>query len=157
MRHLHSGRKFGIDSSHRDAMFRNLVTSLMEHGEIRTTEAKAKELRRVAERVITYAKKVPNASLAGLEGAELTEAKAKRVHAVRLARRYITNRDVLQKVFSEYSDRYATRPGGYTRILKLGRRPGDNAPMALIQLVTEPCEPKAKRSAEVPAETATAE
>ncbi len=148
MRHLKSGRKFGIDSSHRDAMFRNMVTSLMEHGRLRTTEAKAKELRGIADRVITYAKIVPHASLAGLEGEALVAAKAKRVHAVRLARRYVLDRDVLQKVFSEYSDRYATRPGGYTRIYKLGRRPGDNAPMALIELVTEPCVPRTKRVSE---------
>ena len=138
MRHLSTGRQFGIGSDHRKAMFNALVTSLMEHGRIETTEQKAKELRKIADRVITFAKKVPHADLARLEGAELAAAKAKRVHAIRLARRYIPNRDLLEKIFSEYSDRYASRPGGYTRIYKLGKRAGDNADMAIIELVTEP-------------------
>jgi large subunit ribosomal protein L17 len=138
MRHQSSGRGFGISSSHRKAMFNNMVTSLMEHGRIQTTVPKAKELRKIADRVITFAKKVPNAELAKLEGAELAAAKAKRVHAIRLARRYVDDRAVLQTIFTEYSDRYAARPGGYTRILRLGKRPGDNAEMALIELVTEP-------------------
>jgi large subunit ribosomal protein L17 len=140
---MKTGRQFGIDNTARKALFRNMVTSLMEHGRVRTTEAKAKELRRIADRVITFAKRVPNADLAGLEGAELAAAKAKRVHAIRLARRYVENRDVLNKVFTEYSDRYALRPGGYTRIYKLSRRPGDNAAMALVELVTEPWPPQA--------------
>ncbi len=138
MRHKSTGRQFGIGSAHRKAMFKNMVTSLMEHGRIQTTEPKAKELRKIAERVITYAKKVPNGDLSKLEGAELANAKAKRVHAIRLARLYVCDRDVLQRIFSEYSDRYASRPGGYTRILKLGKRAGDNASMAIIELVTEP-------------------
>lgn len=138
MRHLKTGRAFSISSSHRQAMFRNMVTSLMEHGRIQTTEQKAKELRRVADRIITLSKRVPNASLAALEGEALTKAKADRVHAIRLARRWITDRVVLERVFGEYSDRYAARPGGYTRIYKLGKRDGDNASVALIELVTEP-------------------
>lgn len=137
MRHKSAGRQFGIDSTARKALFRNMVTSLMLHGSVRTTEGKAKELRKIAERVITFAKKVPNAGLAGLEGAALAEANAKRVHAIRLARRYVDNRDVLHTIFTEYSDRYAQRPGGYTRIYKVGRRAGDNARMAVISLVTE--------------------
>lgn len=138
MRHLKSGRKFSIASDHRNAMFRNMVTSLMKHGRIRTTDQKAKELRKIADRIITLSKRVQPAHLANLQGDELTAAKARRVHAIRLARRWIEDRDVLQLVFSEYSDRYAQRPGGYTRILKLGRRPGDMAQMSLIELVTEP-------------------
>ncbi len=138
MRHQSSGRGFGISSSHRKAMFNNLVTALMQHGRIQTTEPKAKELRKIADRVISFSKKVPNGDLAKLEGAELAAAKAKRVHAIRLARRYITDRDVLHTIFTDYSDRFAARPGGYTRIIKLGRRAGDNAHMALIELVTEP-------------------
>jgi large subunit ribosomal protein L17 len=143
MRHLKSGRRFSIHSAHRQAMFRALCTALMQHGRIETTEQKAKELRKVAERVITYAKRVPAGSLNGLEGEALAEAKAKRVHAVRLARRYVPDRDVLQKIFAEYGDRYAQRPGGYTRISKLGRRAGDNAHLAVIELVTEAYEPAA--------------
>lgn len=142
MRHLSSGRQFGIDSTARKALFRNMVTSLMLHGSIRTTEGKAKELRKIADRVITYAKRVPNAGLAGLEDEELRVALAKRVHAIRLARQYVDDRDVLQTIFTEYSDRYAQRPGGYTRIHKIGKRPGDNAKMALISLVTEAYPPE---------------
>jgi large subunit ribosomal protein L17 len=135
MRHLKSGRKFSIASDHRKAMFRNLVTSLMEHGRIRTTDQKAKELRSLADRIITLSKRVPASSLANLQGEDLRAAQARRVHAIRLARRWITDRDVLTKVFTEYSARFETRPGGYTRILKLGRRPGDQADMSLIELV----------------------
>ena len=135
MRHLKSGRKFSIASDHRKAMFRNLVTSLMEHGRIRTTDQKAKELRSLADRIITLSKRVPASSLANLQGEDLRAAQARRVHAIRLARRWITDRDVLTKVFTEYSARFETRAGGYTRILKLGRRPGDQADMSLIELV----------------------
>ena len=138
MRHKSAGRQFGIDSTARKALFRNMVTSLMQHGSVRTTDGKAKELRKIADRVITFAKKVPNAELAGLEGEALRVALAKRVHAIRLAGRYVNDKEVLTKIFTEYSDRYAQRPGGYTRIYKIGKRPGDNAKMALISLVTEP-------------------
>lgn len=141
MRHMNAGRRLGVDTSHRSAMMNNLVTSLMEHGRIRTTEARAKELRKLADRVITLAKRVNPDSLANLQGTELKVAQARRVHAIRLARRWITNRDLLSKIFSEYATRYATRPGGYTRILKLGTRPGDCAKMVLIELV-EAYEPK---------------
>lgn len=138
MRHLNAGRSFSLSTPHREAMFSNMVTSLMQHGRIQTTEPKAKELRKIADRIITLSKRVPNASLATLEGDALVKAKADRVHAIRMARRWITDRDVLTKVFTEYSERFAARPGGYTRIYKLGRRAGDNAEMALIELVTEP-------------------
>lgn len=138
MRHLKSGRKFSIASDHRKAMFRNMVTSLMLHGRVRTTDQKAKELRKIADRIITLSKRVPSSRLSGLQGDELKKALADRVHAIRLARRWITDRDVLTKVFTEYSERFEQRPGGYTRILKLGRRPGDQAEMSLIELVTEP-------------------
>jgi large subunit ribosomal protein L17 len=135
MRHLKAGRRLGLGSAHRDAMINNLVTSLMQHGRIRTTQARAKELRKVADRIITLSKRIPLSSLEGLEGEELRVARANRVHAIRMARRWITDRDVLQKIFSDYSERFLTRPGGYTRILKLGSRPGDQASMVLIELV----------------------
>jgi large subunit ribosomal protein L17 len=138
MRHRKSGRKLGRTSSHRKAMYRNMVTSLMLHGRIKTTEAKAKELRKVADRIITLGKRVPLSSMDGLEGQELADAKAQRVHAIRLARRYIVDRDALDMVFGEYAERFKERPGGYTRIYKLGFRSGDNAPMTLIELVKEP-------------------
>ncbi len=138
MRHRKSGRKLGRNSAHRKAMYRNMVTSLMLHGRIKTTEAKAKELRRVADRVITLGKRVPPSSLDGLEGEALAAAKAARVHAIRLARKYVVDREALDLVFGEYAERYQDRQGGYTRIYKLGARAGDNAPMSLIELVTEP-------------------
>ncbi len=138
MRHRKSGRKLGRNSAHRKAMYRNMVTSLMLHGRIKTTEAKAKELRRVADRVITLGKRVPPSSLDGLEGEALAAAKAARVHAIRLARKYVVDREALDLVFGEYAERYQDRQGGYTRIYKIGARTGDNAPMSLIELVTEP-------------------
>ncbi len=154
MRHQKAQRKLGRNSSHRQAMFRNMVTSLMLHGRIKTTEAKAKEVRRIAEKVLTLGIRVPPSSLEGLTGAELADAKAARVHAIRLARRQVTDRAALDRIFNEYSERYKTRPGGYTRIYKLGRRAGDNAPMNLIELVTEDYTP---RSEAAPVEEAPAE
>ncbi|MFT4975006.1 MAG: large subunit ribosomal protein L17 [Myxococcota bacterium] len=137
MRHRKSGRRLGRNSSHRKAMYRNMVTSLMLHGRIRTTEAKAKELRRIADRVITLGKRVPPASVQAAEGAEQKVLTARRLHHIRRARRLINNPEALNKVFNEYAERYAERPGGYTRILKLSNRPGDNAPMAMIELVVD--------------------
>lgn len=99
-------------------MFRNMVTSLLDHEKIRTTDAKAKELRPLAERMITLGKK------GGL-------------HARRRAMRVIRSRDVAGKVFGSLAERYRDRPGGYTRITKLGRRPGDNASMSQIELIAE--------------------
>lgn len=137
MRHRKSGRKLGRTSAHRRAMYQNMVTSLLIHGRIRTTEAKAKELRRIAERVITLGKKSPSSALENLSGEELARAKARRLHHVRRARLWVKDRAALSRVFGEYADRYKERPGGYTRIFKIGPRQGDNADMALIELVTE--------------------
>lgn len=150
MRHLKAGRRLGLNSAHRHAMLRNLVTSLMRHERLQTTEARAKELRKVADRVITLARRVTPDSLVGLEGAALQTAQSNRVHAIRQARLLIEDRELLERIFSVYSARYATRPGGYTRILKLGTRPGDQAKMVLIELVQEPYAPKTK-NADAPA------
>ena len=144
MRHKNGGNKLSLVSSHRNAMLKNMVTSLLEHGRIRTTQARAKEARRLADKVITLSKRVPNASLAGLADDALKTALARRVHPIRLAGRWVHSKDVLHTLFTEYSDRYATRPGGYTRILKLDKRPGDQADMVLLELVTEECVPKVK-------------
>lgn len=154
MRHQKANRKLGRNSTHRQAMFRNMVTSLMLNGRIKTTEAKAKDVRRLAEQVITLGKRVPPSTLEGLSGAELEQAKASRVHAIRQARKTVNDREALDKVFNEYSERFKARPGGYTRIYKVGFRAGDNAPMNIIELVTEPCEPKGAQApvAEVAAE-----
>jgi large subunit ribosomal protein L17 len=141
MRHLKGGRKLGLNSAHRTSVIRNMVTALLQHGSVRTTESRAKEVRRFAEKVLTLSRRVPHHTLAALTGDELKQAQARRVHAIRQARLWVPDRDVLQRVFSEYSDLYEHRPGGYTRVFKLGRRPGDQAKMAVVQLVTEPYSP----------------
>lgn len=135
MRHLKTGRKLGRNSSHRTAMYRNMVTSLMVHGRIRTTEAKAKELRRYAEQVITLGKRVAPSTLEGLAGDELAAAQARRIHNIRQARKWVLDKGALAMVFGEYAERFKERPGGYTRIYKVGFRTGDNAPMAVIELI----------------------
>ncbi len=116
MRHRKAGRKFNRTSSHREAMFRNMAASLIKHEIIKTTLPKAKELRRVVEPMITLAK-------------EPTVANR------RLAFDRLRDRDVVVKLFDELGPRFKARPGGYTRILKMGFRVGDNAPMALVELV----------------------
>lgn len=119
MRHRQSGRQLNRNSSHRKAMFRNMAVSLMRHETIKTTVPKAKELRRVAEPLITMAK---------------NDSVAKR----RTAFNRLRDRDVVTKLFTELGPRYKARPGGYLRILKCGYRPGDNAPMAIVELVDRP-------------------
>lgn len=119
MRHLKSGRKLNRDSAHRKAMFRNMASSLFANEIIKTTVPKAKELRRVAEPLITLAKE---------------DSVAHR----RLAFDRLRDRDVVTKLFNELGPRYAERPGGYLRIMKCGFRAGDNAPMAYVELVDRP-------------------
>lgn len=135
MRHRVAGKKLGRSSAHRKALRRNLVTSLFYNGYVETTEAKAKAVRGHAEKVITLAKR-------GLASAE--EEPSRAVHARRLAEkrihRWVKDEegywvDVLGILFEEIAPRYADRPGGYTRIYKLGYRKGDAAPMALLELV----------------------
>ena len=119
MRHLESGRKLNRNSSHRKAMFRNMAVSLIEHEMIKTTLPKAKELRRIAEPLITMAK-IDNV--------------AKR----RLAFSRLRDRNIVTKLFNELGPRYKERPGGYLRILKCGFRSGDKAAMAIVELVGRP-------------------
>ncbi|MCU7988684.1 50S ribosomal protein L17 [Shewanella sp. SW24] len=119
MRHRKSGRQLNRNSSHRQAMFRNMAGSLVRHEIIKTTVAKAKELRRVVEPLITLAK---------------SDSVANR----RLAFARIRDAEVVGKLFTELGPRYQERPGGYTRILKCGLRAGDKAPMAYIELVGRP-------------------
>jgi large subunit ribosomal protein L17 len=123
MRHGHGLRKLNRTSSHRLAMLRNMTNSLLKHEVIRTTLPKAKELRRVVEPMITLGKKP---SLANR----------------RLAFNRLRDRDMVVKLFDELGPRYAKRNGGYLRILKFGFRPGDNAPMALVELLDRPEEPQ---------------
>jgi large subunit ribosomal protein L17 len=119
MRHRKSGRILGRKSSHRKAMYRNMSSSLIEHETIRTTVPKAKELRRVVEPLITLAKE---------------DSVANR----RLAFDRLRNKVTVGKLFNELGPRFKERPGGYLRILKTGHRPGDAAPMAIVQLMDQP-------------------
>ena len=118
MRHRVKGRQLSRKSSHRRALMRNMATALFRHGRIETTTAKAKELRPYAERLITLAKRGD-------------------LHARRLAAQKIQDHEVLSRLFADIAPKFAQRPGGYTRILKLGTRQGDAADMALIELVEQ--------------------
>ena len=135
MRHRHTGRQLNRNSSHRKAMFKNMSVSLIDHELIRTTVAKAKELRGKVERLITLAK---------------VDTVANR----RLAFSRLRDRDAVTKLFNEIGPRYASRPGGYTRVLKCGFRTGDKAPMAFVELVDRPVSEAPVEAAE---EVATAE
>jgi large subunit ribosomal protein L17 len=127
MRHIKAGRRFGRTTSHRTAMFRNMVTSFLEHEKITTTDAKAKELRSIAEKMISLGKKGD-------------------LHAMRQAASYIRDKKVVTKLFTTIAPRYQDRPGGYTRIIKLGIRPGDNASLSIIELVEEQFGKKAPKA-----------
>ena len=135
MRHQKTGRQLNRNSSHRKAMFRNMVVSLLDHESIKTTDAKAKELRKYADKLITLAKKGD-------------------LSARRRARVMINDKDVLNKLFEVLGARYKDRPGGYTRIVKLGLRPGDNAPLSVIQLVQEEMSTAKKKPAKKAAKSA---
>ena len=117
MRHRKSGVKLNRTTSHRQAMFRNMVTSLLKHDRIKTTDAKAKELRRWADHIVTLAKRGD-------------------LHARRLAMSIVREKDVVHKIFEEAAERFGSINGGYTRIVKIGRRPGDAAAMTLVELVS---------------------
>jgi len=156
MRHLKAGRKFGRNTSHRRAMFRNLAANLVLHERIETTDAKAKELRRIAERLITRATRLGDAltvDVTKVPEGERTQLLARRVHAQRLVARFLPRNmvkteaggetvdvDLIYKLFHEIAPRYmervkAGKGGGYTRIVKLGSRRGDNAPISIIEFV----------------------
>jgi large subunit ribosomal protein L17 len=154
MRHRKTGRKFGRSATHRKAMFRNMATSLLEHERITTTDTKAKELRKVVERLITLGKRVTPAEIEAADGDDRKALEARRLHALRQARLWVADRDVLTKLFSDVAPRFVERQGGYTRILKLGHRPGDNAPLSIIELVEADDVPA---SADQPEEAAAAE
>jgi large subunit ribosomal protein L17 len=135
MRHGKSGRRLGRTTSHREAMFRNLVTSFLNHEKITTTDAKAKEIRSVAEKMITLGKRGD-------------------LHSLRQAASYIREKSVVTKLFSTIAPRYKDRTGGYTRIVKLGIRQGDAAPVSLIELVEEEMKPQKVRKQPVKSATA---
>ena len=131
MRHLKVGRKFGRTSAHRKALFRNMVGALIQRERIRTTLAKAKELRGKVEKTITLGKKGT-------------------IYARRQAFKLAPQKESVRKLFGDLAERYASRPGGYTRIIKIGPRRGDNAPMAFIELVDrEGKAPEQKKGKEV--------
>ena len=126
MRHRRSGRKLGRDASHRKALYANLASALIEHGRIKTTAAKAKEVRPVAEQMITL----------GRRGG---------VHARRQALKLLRSQDVVHKLFSEVGPRFVDRPGGYSRIVRIGPRQGDAAEMVYLELVDHVAEPRQPR------------
>lgn len=126
MRHKKLGRKLGVKNKHRKAMFRNMATDLFRHDKIKTTDTRAKEIRRVAEKIVTLAK----------DGS---------LHARRRAASYIKDKEVLSKLFDSIAEKYKDRPGGYTRIIKLGYRKGDNTPISLVELVQEEYKPSKKK------------
>jgi len=126
MRHLKSGRKLSRTTSHRKAMLANLATSILDNGRVTTTVEKAKEVRKVVEHMITFGKKGT-------------------LHAIRLAAETIRNKEILTKLFNDIAPGYKDREGGYTRILKLKRRKGDNAELAIIELVDRGLEDSQKK------------
>jgi len=132
MRHRNAGRKLGRTSAHRLALLRNLVTALLDHEHIETTDAKAKDLRRIADRMITLGKRGD-------------------LHARRQALRVVKSADVTSKLFSTLAERYRERPGGYTRVLKLRTRVGDAAPISIIELVDREVVAKAATGGDKPA------
>ena len=128
MRHNKTGRRLGRNSSHRSAMMRNMVTSLLEHEKITTTDCRAKELRKVAEKMITLGKRGD-------------------LHARRQVLQVVRDRKVVAKLFERLAPRYQDRPGGYTRIIKLANRNGDNASQSIIELVEENFTPRPRKQA----------
>ncbi len=131
MRHKRIGRKLGVTTKHRKAMFRNMVTDFFRFDKIKTTDTRAKELRRIAEKLITLAK----------DGS---------LHKRRQAAAYIRDNEVLKKLFDEIAPKFKDRPGGYTRITKLGFRRGDSSPVSIIELVEEDYRPKKKKAKAAP-------
>ena len=134
MRHRNARTKLGRTSSHRRAMISNMLIALVEHGRIKTTERKARELRSAAEKVVTRATSLGDILTKDRESLDQEEA-AQVVHAMRMARRTLRSRDSVLRLFEDIAPRYLGRPGGYTRTLKLGFRKGDNASMVILEFV----------------------
>lgn len=139
MRHLKANKKLGMDASHRKAVLRNMVTSLVEHERIQTTDTRAKELRRIAEKMVTLGKRGD-------------------LHALRQAMEVIRLKNVAKKLFEEIAPRYKDINGGYTRIIKIGRRHGDNATLSIIEFTVQKKEEKkeAKKSSKKKEKASTA-
>ena len=142
MRHKRAGLHLSRTPAHRKALFSNLVAAVLTYERIRTTEAKAKVVRRLVERAITWARRL-GPVLTKKPEKRTDEEKARVVHAMRMALRAVRDREAVLKLFEEIGPRYLTRHGGYTRIMKLGQRPGDAAHMSLLELI--PAEGKAEK------------
>ena len=139
MRHQRAGKKLGRDSAHRKALYSNLAGSLIVHGRVKTTVAKAKAVRPIAEKMITLGRRGD-------------------LHARRQALAYLRSQEVVHQLFADVAPRFTDRPGGYTRIVKIGPRPGDSAPMAYLEFVDHvPRAPSAPAAARVPEEAVAAE
>src|SRR4051812_47721872 len=136
MRHQRAGVHLSRPTAHRKALFSNLVAALLTNERIQTTDAKAKETRRLAERTITWARRVGD--ILGKKADRRTpDESARVVHAVRMARRVVRDRVAVTKLFDDIAPRFLDRRGGYTRIVKIGQRPGDAAPMSLLELIPD--------------------
>jgi large subunit ribosomal protein L17 len=136
MRHRRAGVHLSRPTAHRKALFSNLVAALLTNERIQTTDAKAKETRRLAERTITWARRVGDI-LTKKADRRTPDESARVVHAVRMARRIVRDRVAVSKLFDDLAPRYLDRRGGYTRIVKIGQRPGDAAPMSLLELIPD--------------------
>jgi len=132
VRHQRAGKKLGRDSAHRKALYSNLAGALIEHGRIKTTVTKAKAVKPIAEQMITLGRRGD-------------------LHARRQATAFLRSRDVVHKLFAEVAPRFKDRPGGYSRIIKIGPRPGDAAEMVYLELVEDELTPKPRRTAATPA------
>lgn len=143
MRHRRAGVHLSRTAAHRKALFSNLVAALLTNERIRTTDAKAKETRRLAERTITWARRLGDILVKKADRRTPDES-ARVVHAVRMARRIVRDRTAVTKLFNEIGPRYLARRGGYTRIVKIGQRVGDAAPMSLLELIPDGAPAKAE-------------
>jgi len=136
MRHKRAGLHLSRTAAHRKALFSNMVAAVLTYERIRTTEVKAKEIRRLVERTITWARRL-GPVLTKKPEKRTPEERARVVHAMRMALRMVRDRDAVLKLFDEIGPRFLARHGGYTRIMKIAQRPGDAAPMALLELIPD--------------------
>lgn len=134
MRHRNKRTQLGRTATHRRAMYSNMLMALVEHGRIETTERKAKELRGIAERVVTRATRLGDLLLKDPSTMD-REERARIVHSIRMARRTLRDRDSVLRLFNDIAPRFLGRPGGYTRVIKKGFRRGDGAPMAFLEWI----------------------
>jgi|SRR5450631_1237845 len=149
MRHKRAGLHLSRTAAHRKALFSNMVAALLTYERIRTTTVKAKEIRRLAERAITWARRL-GPILTKKAEKRTDEEKARVVHAMRMALRAVRDRDAVLKLFEEIAPRFLARHGGYTRIMKVGQRPGDAAPMSILELIPDENAAKEKETKPAP-------